>query len=36
MGRISIISKERGQGIYVSTDKTWEYLNTIVEGDLTG
>lgn len=35
MGRISINSKERGQGIYVSTDKTWEYLNTITEGDLT-
>ncbi|WP_100616372.1 hypothetical protein [Confluentibacter citreus] len=35
MGRIKINSKERGQGIYVSTDKTWEYLNTIVEGNLT-
>lgn len=35
MGRISIISKERGQGIYKSIDETWEYLNTIVIGDLT-
>lgn len=35
MGKISNISKERRKGIYNSIDKTWEYLNKIIEGNLT-
>ena len=35
MGKITIISKNPGKGIYSSEDETWEYLNKLVEGDLT-
>ena len=35
MGKIEIVSAEKGSGIYESTSKTWEYLPKIIEGTIT-
>ena len=34
MGKIRVITKERGQGVYLCSESTWEYLNKLIISDL--